>query len=116
MTVTSANTTIEIYNDIRGKSLAPLADTIVKLRWELNKKGVPMWPPSAVEEREDMEGLPSFDAWVATPLEEKAEPSSTPLTSQPTTAPAHSSLTQPSLAQASLNHADASTPINLTND
>ncbi|GKV12350.1 hypothetical protein SLEP1_g23505 [Rubroshorea leprosula] len=86
--VASANTTIDIFNEIRekvlryradfpidelaffegeemdeqGKSLAPPTDTRVKLKWELNEEGLPVWPPSVVEEGEDTEGLPSFDA------------------------------------------------------
>ncbi|GKV49227.1 hypothetical protein SLEP1_g55989 [Rubroshorea leprosula] len=88
--VASANMTTEIYNEIRGKvlhhrpdfpicelaffdgedideqgkSLAPLADTTVWLRWDLNEEGVPVWPPSVLEEGEDPTGLPSFDGWV----------------------------------------------------
>ncbi|GKV25974.1 hypothetical protein SLEP1_g35344 [Rubroshorea leprosula] len=85
--VASANVTTKIYNEIRekvlyhrpdfpicelaffdgedideqGKSLAPLADTTVRLRWDLNKEGVPIWPPSILEEGEDPLGMPSFD-------------------------------------------------------
>ncbi|GKV37207.1 hypothetical protein SLEP1_g45264 [Rubroshorea leprosula] len=36
--------------DEQGKSLAPLADTTVRLRWDLNEEGVPIWPPSVLEE------------------------------------------------------------------
>ncbi|GKU95433.1 hypothetical protein SLEP1_g8797 [Rubroshorea leprosula] len=82
--IASTNTTTAIYNEIRGeemdeqgKSLTPHADATVKLRWELNE-GVLVWPPSIVEEGEDTEGLPSFDAWVAEPLEVEAELSSIP--------------------------------------
>ncbi|GKV42994.1 hypothetical protein SLEP1_g50341 [Rubroshorea leprosula] len=57
--VASANTITEIYNDIHGK-----------LRWELNEERVSVWPSSVVEEEEDVEGLPSFDAWVVELLEE----------------------------------------------
>ncbi|GKU97610.1 hypothetical protein SLEP1_g10737 [Rubroshorea leprosula] len=88
--VAFANMTTEIYDEIRekvlqhcpdfpirelaffdgedldkqGKSLAPLADATVRLRWELNEEEVPVWPRSVLEEREDLEGLPSFDAWL----------------------------------------------------
>ncbi|GKV11835.1 hypothetical protein SLEP1_g23054 [Rubroshorea leprosula] len=67
--------------DEQGKSLASLADTTVRLKWELNEDGVPIWPPSILEESEDLEGLPSFDAWVAEVPKIEAEPSSTPPTS-----------------------------------
>ncbi|GKV26888.1 hypothetical protein SLEP1_g36102 [Rubroshorea leprosula] len=89
--VASANTTTDIFNEVRGKvlrhradfligelalfegediddegkSLAPPVDTRVRLKWELNEEELPVWPLSVAEEREDMEGLPSFDAWVA---------------------------------------------------
>ncbi|GKV27811.1 hypothetical protein SLEP1_g36935 [Rubroshorea leprosula] len=50
--VASANVTTEIYNEIRGKdldeqikSLASLVDATVRLRWDLNEEGVPVWPP-----------------------------------------------------------------------
>ncbi|GKU93653.1 hypothetical protein SLEP1_g7229 [Rubroshorea leprosula] len=102
--VASANTTTDIFNEVRGKvlqvradfpigelaffegeeineegkSLAQPADTRVRLRWELNEEGLPVWPPSVIEEGEDTEGLPSFDAWVANPHDVPAEPSSTP--------------------------------------
>ncbi|GKV46506.1 hypothetical protein SLEP1_g53488 [Rubroshorea leprosula] len=87
--VASMNTTIEIYNDVRGKvlkhrpnfpigklaffegeefdeegkSLASPADTTVRHRWEMNKDGVPIRPPSILEEGEDFENLPRFDSW-----------------------------------------------------
>ncbi|GKV42583.1 hypothetical protein SLEP1_g49966 [Rubroshorea leprosula] len=51
--------------DEQGKSPAPLTNTIVWLKWKLNEDGVPIWPPSILEEGEDLEGLPCFDAWVA---------------------------------------------------
>ncbi|GKU97246.1 hypothetical protein SLEP1_g10415 [Rubroshorea leprosula] len=123
--VAAANTTTDIFNEVRGKvlgvradfpigelaffegeeidadekSLTQPANTRVKLRWELNEEGLPVWPPSVVEEGEDTEGLPSFDAWVADPNDVLAEPSSTPpsVPPQPVTAaapailsPAHS--------------------------
>ncbi|GKV16946.1 hypothetical protein SLEP1_g27511 [Rubroshorea leprosula] len=78
--VASTNMTTEIYNEIRGKgkSLAPLADTTVRLRWDLNEEGLPVWPPSVVEEGEDPTGLPSFDGWVEGAPVAEQEPSSTP--------------------------------------
>ncbi|GKV28899.1 hypothetical protein SLEP1_g37887 [Rubroshorea leprosula] len=86
--VASMNTTIEIYNDVRGKvlkhrpdfsinelaffegeeldeegkSLADPADMTVRLCWELNEEGVPIWPPSVLEEGEEFENLPRFDS------------------------------------------------------
>ncbi|GLU08948.1 hypothetical protein SLE2022_258290 [Rubroshorea leprosula] len=128
----SMNTTTKIYNDVRGKvlehrldfsigelaffegeefdeegkSLASPADTTVRLRWELNEDGVPIWPPSVLEEGEDFENLPRFDSWVGDAPEEKAEPSSTPPAPQPV-----STTTVPSLARA-----DASIPVDLTDD
>ncbi|GKV23292.1 hypothetical protein SLEP1_g33039 [Rubroshorea leprosula] len=82
--VASTNTTTDIYNEIRGKvlrhradfpicelaffegeemdeqgkSLAPLADATMRLKWELNEEGVPVWPSSIVKEGKDTEGLP----------------------------------------------------------
>ncbi|GKV30781.1 hypothetical protein SLEP1_g39561 [Rubroshorea leprosula] len=98
--VASANTTTNIFNEIRGKVLRKWADfPINKLAFfegeEMDEqgkslappKGLPMWPPSIVEEGKDTEGLPSFDAWVADPQEVPAKPSSTPLSSQPALAP-----------------------------
>ncbi|GKV35866.1 hypothetical protein SLEP1_g44072 [Rubroshorea leprosula] len=102
--VASTNMTTEIYNEIRrkvlhhrpdfpirelalfdgedideqGKSLAPLADTTVRLRWDLNEEGVPIWPPLILEEGEDPMGMPSFDGWVEGALVAEQEPSSTP--------------------------------------
>ncbi|GKV45081.1 hypothetical protein SLEP1_g52204 [Rubroshorea leprosula] len=81
--VASPNTTSEIYNEIRGKVLrhrpdfpigelafyegeevdeqgksrTPLTNNMVRLRWELNEDGVPVWPSSVVEEGEDLEGF-----------------------------------------------------------
>ncbi|GKV02929.1 hypothetical protein SLEP1_g15303 [Rubroshorea leprosula] len=108
--------------DEQGKSLAPLVETTVRLRWDLNEEGVPVWPPSVLEEGEDLAGMPSFDRWVeGVPVAEQ-EPLSTPPNSQPTmelsvetpavepaarSPPAHSS---PSPA------ADASMPVDLTDD
>ncbi|GKV15790.1 hypothetical protein SLEP1_g26541 [Rubroshorea leprosula] len=112
--VASANTTTDIFNEIRGKvlrqladfpiselaffegeemdeqakRLTPPADTQVKLKWELNEEGLLVWPPSVVEKGEDTVGLPNFDAWVANPQEVPAEPYSTPPSSQPTIAAA----------------------------
>ncbi|GLT87678.1 hypothetical protein SLE2022_057450 [Rubroshorea leprosula] len=108
--VASANMTTEIYNEIcgtvlqhrlefpirelaffdgedldeQGKSLAPLADTTMQLRWELNEEGVPVWPPLVLKEGEDPMGLPSFNSWVEGAPVVEQEPSSTPPNSQPT--------------------------------
>ncbi|GKV46574.1 hypothetical protein SLEP1_g53546 [Rubroshorea leprosula] len=115
--VASANVTTEIYKEIRGKvlhhrpdfpirelaffdgedideqgkSLAPLVDTIVRLRWDLNEEG---------------------------------EPSSTPPNSQPAVMPSRSPVNAPTpkpAAQSSPTRsppttADASMPVDLTND
>ncbi|GKV13814.1 hypothetical protein SLEP1_g24789 [Rubroshorea leprosula] len=148
--VASANVTTEIYNEIRGKvlqhrpdfpirelvffdeeeldeqgkSLAPLADTTVRLRWDLNEEGVPVWPPSILEDGEDPAGLPSFDAWVeGAPIAEQ-EPSSTPPNSQPAAVPSSSPVNTPtsepaarsSPAPSSVTVADASMPVDLTDD
>ncbi|GKV19154.1 hypothetical protein SLEP1_g29447 [Rubroshorea leprosula] len=122
--VASANMTTEIYNEIhgkvlhhrpdfpirelaffdgedideQGKSLAPPADTTVRLRWDLNEEGVPVWPPS--------------------------EPSSTPPNSQPAVVPARSLVITQALevaarsppARSSSLVADASMPVDLTDD
>ncbi|GKV50052.1 hypothetical protein SLEP1_g56767 [Rubroshorea leprosula] len=119
--VASANVTTEIYNEIRGKvlqhcpdfpihelvffdeeeldeqgkSLAPLADATVRLRWDLNEEGVPVWPPSILEDGEDPVGLPSFDAWVEGAPVAEQEPSSTPPNSQPAAAPSSSLVNAP---------------------
>ncbi|GKV33444.1 hypothetical protein SLEP1_g41962 [Rubroshorea leprosula] len=148
--VASANMTTEIYNEIRGKvlhhrpdfpirelaffdgedideqgkSLAPLADTTVRLRWDLNEEEVLVWPPSVVEEGEDPAGLPSFDGWVeGVPVAEQ-EPSSTPPDSQPVEVPARSPVTAPASevaarsppSRSSPPAADASMPVDLTDD
>ncbi|GKU90861.1 hypothetical protein SLEP1_g4806 [Rubroshorea leprosula] len=148
--VASANVTTEIYNEIRGKvlhhrldfpirelvffdeeelddqgkSLAPLGDTTVRLRWDLNEEGMPVWPPSVLEDGEDPAGLPSFDAWVeGAPVAER-EPSSTPPNSQPTGVPASSPVralvSEPAAwsppARSPTAAADASMPIDLTDD
>ncbi|GKV46500.1 hypothetical protein SLEP1_g53482 [Rubroshorea leprosula] len=97
--------------DEEGKSLALPTDTRVRLKWELNEEGLPVWPPSVVEEGEDTEGLPSFDAWVVDPQDVLVEPSSTPPSSQPASAaapafsPPHRSSAVPT---------DASIPVDLT--
>ncbi|GLU05126.1 hypothetical protein SLE2022_222430 [Rubroshorea leprosula] len=75
----STNTTTDIFNEVRGKvvrhradfpigelaffegeeideegkSLALPANTRVRLKWELNEEGLPVWPPSVIEEGED---------------------------------------------------------------
>ncbi|GKV52266.1 hypothetical protein SLEP1_g58854 [Rubroshorea leprosula] len=148
--VASANVTTEIYNEIRGKvlqhrpdfpirelvffdekeldeqgkSLAPLADTTVRLRWDLNEEGVPIWPPSALEDGEDPAGLPSFDAWVEGAPVAEQEPSSTPPNSQPAgvsvsspvSAPASEPAARSPPARSPAAAADASMPVDLTDD
>ncbi|GKV49653.1 hypothetical protein SLEP1_g56391 [Rubroshorea leprosula] len=81
--------------DEQGKSLAPLADATVRLRWDLNEEGVPVWPPSILEDGEDPVGLPSFDAWVEGAPVAEQEPSSTPPNSQPAAAPSSSPVNAP---------------------
>ncbi|GKV00763.1 hypothetical protein SLEP1_g13400 [Rubroshorea leprosula] len=148
--VASANVTTEIYNEIRGKvlqhrpdfpirelvffdeeeldeqgkSLAPLTDTTVKLRWDLNEEGVPVWPPSVLEDGEDSAGLPSFDAWVEGAPVAEQEPSNTPPNSQPAVVPASSPVSVPASelatrsppARSPAAAADASMPVDLTDD
>ncbi|GKV20135.1 hypothetical protein SLEP1_g30297 [Rubroshorea leprosula] len=144
--VASANTTTDIFNEVRGKvlgvrvdfpigelaffegeeidadgkSLAQPADTKVKLKWELDEEGLPVWPPSVVEEGEDTEGLSSFDAWVADPHDVPAEPSSTPPSAPPqlisAAALAHSSSDRSSPARFASTPNDASIPVDLMDD
>ncbi|GKV51634.1 hypothetical protein SLEP1_g58270 [Rubroshorea leprosula] len=148
--VASANTTTDIFNEVRGKvlqvqadfpigelaffegeeinaegkSLAPPADTRVRLRWELNEEGLPVWPPSVIEEGEDTEGLPSFDAWVANPHDVHVEPSRTPPSARSHPAPASSPALSPALPPPDRSSStrpatapnDASIPVDLTDD
>ncbi|GKV37610.1 hypothetical protein SLEP1_g45620 [Rubroshorea leprosula] len=148
--VAAANTTTDIFNEVRGKvlgvradfpicelaffegeeidadgkSLAQPADTRVKLKWELNEEGLLVWPPSVVEEGEDTEGLPSFDAWVAGPHDVSAEPSSTPPSAQPQFAsgaiPVRSPVPPPDRSSPARSPAagpdNASIPVDLTDD
>ncbi|GLU17188.1 hypothetical protein SLE2022_335800 [Rubroshorea leprosula] len=128
--VASMNTTTEIYNDVRGKvlkhqpdfpinelafvegeefdaegkSLSAPCDTTVRLRWELDGEGLPIWPPSVLEEGEEFENLPRFDSWVGDAPVEEAEPSSTPPAPQPVPVVISSA------------RADASAPVDLTDD
>ncbi|GKV39815.1 hypothetical protein SLEP1_g47530 [Rubroshorea leprosula] len=110
--------------DEQGKSLAPLADTTVRLRWDLNEEEVPVWPPSVVEEGEDPAGLPSFEGWVEGAPVAEQEPSSTPPDSQPAEVPARSPVTAPASevaarsppSRSSPPAADASMPVDLTDD
>ncbi|GKV48701.1 hypothetical protein SLEP1_g55504 [Rubroshorea leprosula] len=124
--VASANMTTEIYNEIRGKvlqhrpdfpigelaffdgedldeqgkSLAPLANTTMQLRWDLNEEGV--------------EGAPLVEQ----------EPSTTPPNSQPVVVPARSPVIAPvpepaarsPPARSSPPTAGASMPVDLTDD
>ncbi|GKV49754.1 hypothetical protein SLEP1_g56487 [Rubroshorea leprosula] len=148
--VASANVTTEIYNEIRGKvlqhrpdfpihelvffdeeeldeqgkSLAPLADTTARLRWDLNEEGMPVWSPSVLEDGEDPAGLPSFDAWVEGAPVAEQEPSSTPPNSQPAVVPSSSPVNAPAFEPAARSPpacspaaaADASLPVDLTDD
>ncbi|GKV50036.1 hypothetical protein SLEP1_g56751 [Rubroshorea leprosula] len=148
--VASANVTTEIYNEIRGKvlhhrpdfpirelvffddeeldeqgkSLAPLADTTVRLRWDLNEEGVPVWSPSVLEDGEDPARLPSFDAWVEGASVAEQEPLSTPPSSKPAIVPASSPVNAPAPEPAARSPpahptppaADASMPVDLTDD
>ncbi|GKV26715.1 hypothetical protein SLEP1_g35963 [Rubroshorea leprosula] len=148
--VASANVTMKIYNEIRGKvlqhhpdfpigklaffdgedldeqgkSLAPLVDATVRLRWDLNEEGVPVWPPQVLEDGEDPTGLPSFDAWVEGAPVAEQEPSSTPPNSQPAVVPASSPVNAPASEPAARSPparspaavADASMPVDLTDD
>ncbi|GKV50008.1 hypothetical protein SLEP1_g56726 [Rubroshorea leprosula] len=148
--VASANVTTEIYNEIRGKvlhhrpdfpirelvffdeeeldeqgkSLAPLVDTSVRLRWDLNEEGLPVWPPSVLENGEDPARLPSFDAWVEGAPVAEQEPSSTPPNSQPVVVPVSSPANAPASEPAARSPssrsptvvADASMPVDLTDD
>ncbi|GKU91006.1 hypothetical protein SLEP1_g4937 [Rubroshorea leprosula] len=124
--VASANTTTDIFNegeeiDSEGKSLASPADTRVRLKWELNEEGLPVWPPAIVEEGEDTEGLPSFDAWVAGPQDVSTETSSTP-PAQPQPPPAAATVSassppdRPSPARSTSEPNNASVPVDLTDD
>ncbi|GKU88891.1 hypothetical protein SLEP1_g3103 [Rubroshorea leprosula] len=107
-----------------GKSLAPLADTTVRLRWDLNEEGVPVWPPSVLEDREDPARLSSFDAWVEGAPVAEQEPSSTPPNSQPAAVPSSSPVNAPASEPAARSPparspaaaADASMPVDLTDD
>ncbi|GKV13711.1 hypothetical protein SLEP1_g24698 [Rubroshorea leprosula] len=130
--VASMNTTTEIYNDVRGKVLkhrpdfpinelaffegekfdeegkilASPTDTTVRLRWELNEEGVPIWPPSVLKEGEEFKNLPRFNSWVGDAPVEEAEPSSTPPVPQ----------FAPAATISSLARVDTSIPVDLTDD
>ncbi|GKV46276.1 hypothetical protein SLEP1_g53269 [Rubroshorea leprosula] len=146
--IASANTTTDIFNEVQGmvlqvradfpigelaffegeeinaegKSLAQPSDTWVRLRWELNEEGLPVWPPSVIEEGEDTEGLPSFEAWVANPHDVPVEPSSTPPSAQPQPQPAAVAVSapsppdRPSPARSTSEPNNASISIDLTDD
>ncbi|GKV49100.1 hypothetical protein SLEP1_g55867 [Rubroshorea leprosula] len=119
--------------DEQGKSLALSADTTVRLRWELNEDGVPVWPPSVLKDGEDANGLPSYDAWVAgvpvwppSVLEDGEDAKGLPsydawvarvpeLQAEPTTTPSNSQLAVTSI-RSSPARADASAPVHLTKD
>ncbi|GKV02295.1 hypothetical protein SLEP1_g14749 [Rubroshorea leprosula] len=109
--VASANVTTEIYNEIRGK-------------WDLKEEGVPVWPPQVLEDGEDPTGLPSFDAWVEGAPVAEQEPSTTLPNSQPTVVPVSSPVSAPVFvaaarsppARSPATAADASMPVDLTDD
>ncbi|GKV40833.1 hypothetical protein SLEP1_g48434 [Rubroshorea leprosula] len=115
-----ANTTTEIYNEIHGKLLRHRADFLIdELAFfegeEMDEQGKSLAPLA------NATGLSSFDAWVAEPFEVEAEPSSIPPSSQPATAPAlpspaRSAPTQLSPTRAFVALANASIPVDLTND
>ncbi|GKV04598.1 hypothetical protein SLEP1_g16741 [Rubroshorea leprosula] len=111
--------------DEQGNSLSPLADATVRLRWDLNEEGVPVWPPSILEEGEDPAGLPTFDSWVEGAPVAEHEPSSTPPNSQPAMVPTRSPIVAPAPEPAIRSPparsspptaADASMPVDLTDD
>ncbi|GKV28121.1 hypothetical protein SLEP1_g37207 [Rubroshorea leprosula] len=119
--VASTNMTMEIYNEIRGKVLQHRPDFPIRepvfFDWEDLDEQV-------LEEGEDLEGLPSFDAWVEGAPVAESEPSNTPPNSQPAvvptgspvTAPACKPTARPSPAHASGPPADASMLVDLTDD
>ncbi|GKU96484.1 hypothetical protein SLEP1_g9714 [Rubroshorea leprosula] len=91
---------------------------------DLNEEGMPVWPPSILEDGEDPVGLPSFDAWVeGAPIAEQ-EPSSTPPNSQPAAAPSSLPVNAPAPeltaqsppARSPAAAVDASMPVDLTDD
>ncbi|GKU88300.1 hypothetical protein SLEP1_g2583 [Rubroshorea leprosula] len=107
--VASANTTTDIFNEIRGKVLRHGADfSIYELAFfggeEIDEEGKSLAP------------LP--DTWVAEPREVPVEPSSTPPSSQPApaAAPALSPPDRSSHTRSIAAHTNASIPVDLTDD
>ncbi|GKV11190.1 hypothetical protein SLEP1_g22463 [Rubroshorea leprosula] len=93
--IASINTKMQVYDEVcrkvhggeeigeQGKSLTPPFEMAIRLRWDLNEEGVPIFPPSILEEGEDMELLPSFKAWVAGTPGVEAKLASAPSEAQP---------------------------------
>ncbi|GKV25971.1 hypothetical protein SLEP1_g35341 [Rubroshorea leprosula] len=130
MAVASANVTTEIYNEIRGKVLHhrpdfPIRELVFFDEEELDEQGRAHLATIVLEDGEDPTGLPSFDAWVeGVPVAEQ-EPSSTPPNSQPAEVPASAPINAPVLEPAARSPparspiaaaADASMPVDLTDD
>ncbi|GKV28929.1 hypothetical protein SLEP1_g37915 [Rubroshorea leprosula] len=124
----SANMTTEIYNEIRGKVLHHRPDfPIRELAFfdgeDIDEQGKSL-APLADTTRDDPTGLPSFDGWVEGAPVAEQEPSSTPPDSQPAVVPARSPVTAPASEVAVRSPpdrsfppvADASMPVDLTDD
>ncbi|GKU89631.1 hypothetical protein SLEP1_g3745 [Rubroshorea leprosula] len=60
----------------------------------MNEEGVPIFPPSILEEQEDMDSLP-FKAWVAKTPNIEVKPMSVPKESQPVPSLAHEGAVAP---------------------
>ncbi|GKV52425.1 hypothetical protein SLEP1_g59007 [Rubroshorea leprosula] len=127
--VASANVTTEIYNEIRGKVLHhrpdfPIRELVFFDEEELDEHGRARLAASVLEDGEDPVGLPSFDAWVESAPVAEQEPSSTPPSSQPARVPVSSPVNAPApepaarspVARSPLPAADASMPVDLTDD
>ncbi|GKV43182.1 hypothetical protein SLEP1_g50506 [Rubroshorea leprosula] len=127
--VASANVTTEIYNEIRGKVLHhrpdfPIRELVFFGEEELDDQGRARLAASVLKDGEDTTGLPSFDAWVEGAPVAEWEPSSTPPNSQPTGVPASSPVRAPVSeptarsppARSPTAAADASMPVDLTDD
>ncbi|GKV25424.1 hypothetical protein SLEP1_g34866 [Rubroshorea leprosula] len=124
--VASANVTMEIYNEIRGKVLQhcpdfPIGELVFVDGEDLNKQKKSLAP---LVDATDPTGLPSFDAWVEGAPVAEQEPSSTPPNSQPAVVPASSPVSAPASepadrstpARSPAAAADASMPVDLTDD
>ncbi|GKV49800.1 hypothetical protein SLEP1_g56530 [Rubroshorea leprosula] len=107
------NTTMEIYNEIRGKVLwhwpdLPIGELAFFEGKEMDKQ--------VLEEGEDLEGLPRFDSLEDEAPKVEAKPSSTPPFSQPIPEPACTSPTHSFPARTFLAVVEASVPVDLTDD